>query len=202
MVGMARRRPKKRNRLFAKRWFRDDVILTCVRWYLRYKLSYRDRSALLAELGVVVAPCTILRWVVADAETLVRRVPPYEEPVGRSWRVDETYVKVRGKWVYLYRAVDERGRTVESYLSRTRDQAAARIFFRKALKRHGQPRSITLDGWEPSHKALRLMGMRNEFHYRGANPVQIRSCPYLNNLVEMERSQMINSVSFAGHSYA
>jgi transposase-like protein len=70
--------------------------------------------------------------------------------------------------MYLYRAVDERGRTVESHLSRTRDIAAARAFFRKALKRHGQPRTITLDGFEPSHAALRRMGMRNEFNYRWA----------------------------------
>jgi putative transposase len=82
--------------------------------------------------------------------------------------------------------VDERGRTVESYLSRTRDMAAARIFFRKALKRHGQPRTITLDGWEPSHAALHRMGMRNEFNYRWENPVIIRCCPYLNNIVEQD----------------
>ena len=83
--------------------------------------------------------------------------------------------------MYLYRAVDEKGRTVASYLSRTRDHTAARIFFQQALKRHGQPRSITLDGFEPSHSALRIMGMRNEFNYRWANPVKIRSCKYLNN---------------------
>src|SRR5215213_8402193 len=95
--------------------------------------------------------------------------------IGRSWRADETYIKVNGGWMFLYRAVDEKGRTVGSYLSRTRDKAAARIFFRQALKRHGELRSITLDGFEPSHAALRSMGMRNEFNYRWANPVKIRS---------------------------
>ena len=84
--------------------------------------------------------------------------------------------------MYLYRAVDERGRTVESYLSRTRDITAAKAFFRKALKRHGEPRTITLDGFEPSHAALRRMGMNNEFNYRWENPVKIRSCQYLNNI--------------------
>ena len=74
--------------------------------------------------------------------------------------------------MYLYRAVDERGRTVESHLSRTRDIAAAKAFFRKALKQHGQPRTITLDGFEPSHAALRRMGMRNEFNYRWGKPGQ------------------------------
>ena len=72
--------------------------------------------------------------------------------------------------MYLYRAVDERGRTVESYLSRTRDITAAKAFFRNALKRHGEPRTITLDGFEPSHAALRRMGMNGEFNYRWENP--------------------------------
>ena len=80
---------------------------------------------------------------------------------------------------------DQRGKTVESYLSRTRDKAAAKAFFRKALKHRGEPRTITLDGFEPSHSALRIMGMRNEFNFRWANPVKIRSCKYLNNIVEM-----------------
>lgn len=88
--------------------------------------------------------------------------------------------------MYLYRAVDERGRTVESYLSRTRDVTAAKTFFRKALKRHGEPRTITRDGFEPSHAALRRMGMNNEFNFRWENPVKIRSCPYWNNMVEQD----------------
>ncbi len=97
--------------------------------------------------------------------------------------------------MYLYRAVDERGLTVASYLSRSRDLAAARIFFRRALKRHGQPRSITLDGFEPSHAALRRMGMRNEFNFRGPNPVNIRSCQYLNNIVEQDHRRVKFRVS-------
>jgi transposase-like protein len=92
--------------------------------------------------------------------------------------------------MYLYRAVDGKGKTVESYLSRTRDIAAAKAFFRKALKHHGQPRSITLDGFEPSHAALRRMGMRNEFNFRWANTVKIRSCKYLNNIVEQDHSRI------------
>lgn len=107
---------------------------------------------------------------------LYRRVyppwTPFELAVGRSWRADETYIKVKGGWVFLYRAVDERGRTVASNLSRTRDQTAARTFFRQALRHHGEPRSITLDGFEPSHNALRLMSMRNEFNFRWAKPCQ------------------------------
>src|SRR5262245_35363685 len=87
---------------------------------------------------------------------LRRMMPPFEKPVGRSWRCDETYILVGARWMYLYRAVDEHGQTVESHLSRTRDVTAAKAFFRRALKHHGQARSITLNGFEPSHAALRL----------------------------------------------
>jgi hypothetical protein len=126
-----------RNPLFTKRWFSDAVIILCVRWYLRFRLSYRDMASIAAELGVSVAPSTILRWVVRYTGEFIRRWALFELVVGRSWRADETYIKVSGGWMYLYRAVDERGRTVASYLSRTRDQMAARTFFRQALKLHG-----------------------------------------------------------------
>ena len=76
--------------------------------------------------------------------------------------------------MYLYRAVDKQGKTVESYISQTRGVTAAKAFFRKALKRHGEPRVITLDGFEATHAALRRMGMNNEFNYRWDNPVQIQ----------------------------
>ena len=183
-------RQTSRNSLFHRRRFADDVIILCVRWYLRFKLSYRDMAEIARELGVLVAPSTILRWVVRYAEDFSRLWRPLERPVGKSWRCDETYIKVGGQWMYLYRAVDERGCTVESHLSRKRDMAAARTFFRKALKQHGQPRTITLDGFEPSHAALRRMGMRNEFNYRWENPVKIRSCPYLNNIVEQDHRRV------------
>ncbi|MBV9034115.1 MAG: IS6 family transposase [Acidobacteriaceae bacterium] len=187
---MAQNRRKARNPLFAKRWFADDVIILCVRWYLHFQLSYRDVAEIAWELGVVVSPSTILRWVVRYAAEFEQRWQKFERPVGRSWRADETYIKVRGQWMYLYRAVDERGRTVESYLSRTRDISAAKAFFRKALKHHGEPRTITLDGFEPSHAALRRMGMNNEFNFRWKNPVKIRSCQYLNNIVEQDHRRI------------
>ena len=179
-----------RNSLFRRRRFGDDVIILCVRWYLRFKLSYREMSEIAWELGVLVAPSTILRWVVRYSEEFARRWLQFERRVGRSWRADETYVKVRGQWMFLYRAVDQHGKTVESYLSRTRDVTAAKAFFRKALKHHGEPRSITLDGFEPSHAALRRMGMRNEFNFRWENPVKIRSCKYLNNIVEQDHRRI------------
>ncbi len=184
-----------RNPLFTKRWFADEVIITCVRWYLRFRLSYRDLASIAAELGIAVSPSTILRWVVRYTGEFVSRWSPFELVVGRSWRADETYIKVKGVWMFLYRAVDAHGRTVASYLSRTRDQAAARIFFRQAMKRHGEPRSITLDGFEPSHCALRRMGMRNEFNFFGVDPLKIRSSKYLNNIVEQDHRRIKFRVS-------
>ena len=185
-----RKRRRRRDPIFAKRQFADEVILLCVRWYLRFKLSYRDLSRIMYELGIAVAPCTILRWVVRYSMELTHRCQQHQKPVGRSWRADETYVRVSGRWMYLYRVVDERGHTVASHLSRTRDMRAAKTFFRKALKQHGQPRTITLDGFEPSHSALRRMGMRNEFNYRFENPVRIRSSQYLNNIVEQDHRRI------------
>jgi transposase-like protein len=179
-----------RNPLFSRRRFTDDAIILCVRWYLRFKVSYRDLAEIAMELGVLVAPSTILRWVIRYAEEFANRWRRFERAVGRSWRADETDVKVRGLWMFLYRAVDQFGKTVESYLSRTRDVAAAKAFFRKALQHHGEPRTITLDGFEPSHAALRRMGMRDEFNFRWENPVKIRSSKYLNNLVEQDHRRI------------
>jgi transposase-like protein len=188
------RRHTLRNSLFSRRRFDDNVIVLCVRWYLRFKLSYRDMAEIAWELGVSVSPSTILRWVVRYAEEFANRWLQFEQRVGRSWRADETYVKVGRQWMFLYRAVDQRGRTVESYLSRTRDIAAAKAFFRKALKRHGEPRTITLDAFRPSHSALHRMGMRNEFNFRWENPVRIRSCKYLNNIVEQDHRRIKSRV--------
>ena len=110
--------------------------------------------------------------------------------MGGSWRVDETFIKVRGQLMYLYRAVDGQGNTVEFYLSRTRGIAAAKAFFRKALKHHREPHSITLDGHQPSHSALRRMGMNGEFNFQGRNPVKIRRCQYLNNVVGQDHRRV------------
>src|SRR6476660_6651428 len=145
------RRSTPRNPLFDGRWFEDEIIIWCLRWYFRYKLSYRDLVEMMGERGLPVAHTTILRWAVRYAEEFEKRWRRYERPVGGSWRADETYIKVRGRWVYLYRAVDAKGQSIDFYLSRNRDKNAATAFFRKAMKHHGEPRTITLDGFEPSH---------------------------------------------------
>src|ERR1700752_791028 len=143
---------QERPALFRGRHFEDAVIVLCVRWYLRYPLSYRDLEELMAERGLSVDHVTIWRWVQRYAPILNQRMRRELRHPNRSWRVDETYVRVAGKWTYLYRAVDSAGETIDFLLTARRDAAAAKRFFRKALAApgHPRPRVINVDG-NPSY---------------------------------------------------
>jgi IS6 family transposase len=118
---------------FKWRHFQADIILLCVRWYLRYALSYRDLEEMMLERGLHVDHTTIYRWVQRYAPELEKRCRPYLKPTTDSWRVDETYIKIKKVWVYLYRAVDSEGKTLDFWLSSTRDGDAANRFFLKTL---------------------------------------------------------------------
>jgi transposase-like protein len=144
----------------------------------------------MSEFGTQIAPSTILRWVIRYAVNFAGYWRPFQRPVRRSWRCDATYIKAGGQWKYLYRAVGQRGHSVESHLSCRRDCECAKPFFRKALKHQGQPRRITVDGYKATHAALRHMGMRNEFHHRREPPVKIRSRAYLNHTVEQDHRRI------------
>ena len=109
---------------FKGRHFPGEVILLCVRWYLRYPLAYQHVAELLAERGVEVDPSCIWRWVQTYAPELNKRCRPYLKPTNKSYRTDETYIKVKGEDKYLYRAVDSTGQTIEFLLTATRDAAA------------------------------------------------------------------------------
>jgi transposase-like protein len=169
--------------LFAGRHFDREVIILCVRWYLRFKLSFRDLVEMMGERGLSIAHTTIMRWVQRYAPEFERRWNRFARMAGRSWRVDETYVKIRGEWVYLYRAVDRDGKTVDFRLSARRDVAAAKAFFRKAIKTRGcAPRTITLDGYAASHRAVREMKADGTL----PDDTKLRSSKYLNNLIEQD----------------
>ena len=134
--------------LFRGRHFEDVIILRCVRWYLRYSLSYRDLEERMAERGLSVDHVTIWRWVQRSAPLLNQRLGRELRHPNRSWRVDETYVKVAGNWTYLYRAVDSVGDTIDFMRSPQRDRTAAKLLLRLAWSGTGgiRPRVMNVDG--------------------------------------------------------
>ena len=133
--------------IFKWRHFTPEVILCAVRWYPRYSLSYRDVQELLVERGLEIDHTTVWRWVQHYAPELEERTRPHLKSTNKSWRVDETYVRVEGRWCYLYRAIDSAGATIDFLLSALRDADAAKRLFRKALsdRSHPQPRIINTD---------------------------------------------------------
>jgi transposase-like protein len=141
-------KPIVRDPIYRRRRFDAEIIELCVRWYITYRLSHRDLVAMMAERGIVVSHTTIHRWVIRYVPEFERRWNRFARPVNTSWRVDETYINIRGKFSYLYRAVDKHGKTVEFLLRPDRGIAAAQAFFRKALSTRlpRWPRMITLGG--------------------------------------------------------
>jgi transposase, IS6 family len=126
--------------------FPREVIAVAVRWYLRYGLSYRDVEELLAERGIEVDHVTIYRWVQTFTSEFIDAARPARHCVGDRWFVDETYVKIAGRWTYLYRAVDQYGQIIDELVSERRDAAAARAFFTRALTHGPAPAEVTTEG--------------------------------------------------------
>jgi transposase, IS6 family len=171
-------------KLFKYRHFEPEIILLCVRWYSRYSLSYRDLEEMMTERGLSVDHTTIYRWVQYYAPILEKKCRSKLKPTCDSWRVDETYIKVKGNWMFLYRAVDSTGATVEFMLSPTRDAVSAKRFFRKALrsKHTVAPRVINVDKNPSYPKAI------GKLKKKGTLPrwCELRPVKYLNNLIEQD----------------
>ena len=151
-----------------------------VRWYVEYPLSYRHVEELLEERGVPIDHATIQRWVVKHSPQLEEAFHRRKRPVWVSWRMDETYMKVKGQWYYLYRAVDKTGQTIDFLLTEHRDEQAAKRFLTKAIRRHGVPEKITIDGSAANEAAIKSY---NEEH---GTAIAIRQIKYLNNIVEQD----------------
>ncbi|CAE6965774.1 IS6 family transposase ISBmu21 [Paraburkholderia nemoris] len=167
-------------KVLKRRHFPVDVILLCVRWYVTYSLSLRDLEEMIAEHGIEVDHSTVHRWVIKLVPLFEKAFRKHKRPVGKSWRMDETYIKVRGQWKYLYRALDKAGDTVDFLFRARRDKVAARRYFEKAIDQNGAPETVTIDKSGANLAALQAINAERE------TPIRIRLCKYLNNIVEQD----------------
>ena len=187
---------------FKWRHFQAEIILLCIRWYLRYALSYRDLEELMLERGLHIDHTTIFRWVQAYAPELEKRCWPHLKACTDSWKVDETYIKVKNVWMYLYRAVDSDGNTLEFLLRPKRDAEAAKCFFVKALGASVSQASLaeertTQPDSQASRSVPRVINVDKNAAYPKAiaelkasgilpDSVELRQVKYLNNRVEQD----------------
>ncbi len=161
--------------------FEKDIILLCVRWYLAYPLSYRNQKDMMLERGVEVDHSNIYRWVQKLTPQLEAAFRKGEKrAVGNSWRMDENYVKVKGQWKYLYRAVDKQGKTVDFLLAAQRDKKATLRFFKRAVGQHGLPEKITID--KSAGNAAAIETLKQE----AGQEIEMRQIKYLNSIVEQD----------------
>jgi len=176
------------SRTFKGRHFPKPVILLCIRWYLAYALSYRDLQEMMAERGIQVDASTIYRWVQAYAPELDRRIRRKLKPTRGDWHVDETYIRIKGDWYYLYRAVDAVGQTVDFLLSARRDTLAAKLFFEKAVLRpHNDfPETIVVDRNPAYPTALNIL--QKEGHL--SPTAKLKMGRALNNLIEQDHRRI------------
>ena len=157
-----------------------DVILVCIRWYAAYPLSYRHLEEMMQERGVFVDHSSINRWAIRFLPLLETVFRKNKCQVGGSWRIDETYIKVKGVWKYLYRAVDKAGKTIDFLLTAKRDKAAAMRFFHKAMLANGFPEKVTMDKSGANKAAI------DEMNGSMKKPMSVRQVKYLNNIVEQD----------------
>ncbi len=174
--------------MFRRRRFPVEIILVCVRWYCKYGISYRDLTEMMQERGVEVAPSTIMRWVHRYAPELEKRVRAFQGYGSKSWRVDETYVKVGGRWKYLFRAVDKHGVLIDCMLSDGRNTRAAHRFLAKALTvmRDWPPISVTTDKLRSYPEAIERLKRDGQL----PRDTRHRTSKYLNNMIEADHGAL------------
>nr|BFD33581.1 IS6 family transposase [Pigmentibacter ruber]BFD33587.1 IS6 family transposase [Pigmentibacter ruber] len=166
------------------KWKHTDrmIIIMAIRWYVGYSLSYRQVEELLAERGIFVDHTTIHRWIVEYSPKLLKKFYKLRKRICGSWRMDETYIKVKGEWCYLYRAVDKHGQTIDIYLSKRRDTTSAKRFFQKCFRSSGIPEKVNIDKSGSNTAALKAINK----DLKSEDKVLIRQNKYLNNLVEQD----------------
>lgn len=167
---------------FKGRHFFKDIILMAVRWYVAYSLSCREIEELMAERGVNVDHSTINRWVIQYSPKLLKAFKTKKKSVNNSWRMDETYIKVKGEWNYLYRAVDKFGNTIDFLLTKNRNKKAARKFFKKAIKSNGVPEKINIDKSGANKAGIDSINIELPKDQQ----IEIRQIKYLNNIAEQD----------------
>ena len=160
--------------------FPKCIVLQAVYWYLRYSLSYRDIEELMGERGIELDHATVQRWVVKYTPLVEAEFRKKKKTVGSSWRMDETYIKIKGIWHYLYRAVDKEGNTIDFLLTKKRDTKAAKRFLVKGIRHNGIPEKITIDGSAANKAAI------EEYNSDKGTSIEIRQVKYLNNIVEQD----------------
>ena len=161
--------------------FNMEIIWRSLYFYFRFPVSLRQVAELLNDRGVKVSHMSILRWAVKFVPDLEEKFRKYKQPVNLSWRIDETYIKIRGEDRYLYRAVDKKGNTVDFLLTARRDLIAAKRFLKKAIRNHGAPLKTNIDKSGSNLAALSCVNQS-----RGNRQFQIRQVKYLNNIVEQD----------------
>lgn len=162
-----------------------SVILHAVFFDVRYAVSYRDLEEILAERGVAVDHATLNRWVVKFAPLIADEAQARKRTTATSWRMDETYIKVKGRWTYLYRAVDRDRQTLDFLLSERRDLSAARRFFRRAIGTNGVPGRIVIDKSGANLAGLQAVNVILKFTGDGRT-IEVRQVKYLNNILEQD----------------
>src|SRR6478609_8287051 len=166
--------------MFKGHCFPKEVILQAVYFKLRFRLTYRDVEELLSIRGVTVDHATIQRWVYKFTPLLEQTFRTRKKLVGNSWRMDETYIRVKGEWMYLYRAVDKGGNTVDFMLTKRRNKRAAHLFLLKAIHYNDKPLIINIDKSRANRQAIKA------YNKRTCSKIKIRQCKYLNNRVEAD----------------